>query len=683
MRDREILQIALGSPACEVTAHLLNLQGLGATGDYEDGAACRATVTHRVANRMWVPRALLVDAPDRIHRPRAAPPSEHVAGAWSGKVESLSMDALRAGGGATTPSAASLVDPVLQSFRETSNILSTSQFSRYYVEPSNSESAQPTYAASVSNSRHVDWDDMDDEKDEEDEQEQEDRKELLRRQRRQWQGGTLPPLQEKMDQFWGSLLEPKATKQEAAPATKSDSPPQLRADDLLWTDYLAPPLHPQSILGLPRPSEGWDTYFPSTSGGDLSEWTEDNVLERIRTMLEDCDSCQGCVVSSSGFGVFAGLATQVLHYLQDECPSASRVVLSYEDSVKAQASLETPPEGGEDASWRTRNVEQTRSFVNKASAWHDFWECAHVILPMRLRNDQPSRFHASALTAAALEASMLPFRARPNDRLRIGMNSYYYGSLSGDSDFGSVPSLSLSEYLGILKPREKLSVLEMDGLTESTDPLWPSLVEGTSIERDRRMRESPHLVGTRRPHDVLPGRWLLDPSEGGRLTSFSHSETSSRALHQHFALMTSVRPSQAGAAKLNEYVDAMMQGMGIRFRPEQSAAAVLDQSLGSLTAGGYGAGSYWRSIHKNQPVLSMMGNTTRFYPKAHAIASNMKMALSPRSRGYYNRDVEAGVLPEIEDCQEVLSSMWDLRDMYQPPEGSGLVIDEEGEFMGW
>lgn len=432
-------------------------------------------------------------------------------------------------------------------------------------------------------------------------------------------------------------------------------------------------------------------YFPVASGSALSLWTEDEVLERIRNMLEDCDSVQGSILSASGFGIYAGLATQILHYLQDECPSASRIVLSFEETKKIDGSAEVSKDGsteqeGVQADWRTHHVETTRDSVNRASSWYDFVESSHAILPLQVPVDKfPSRFHANAFVASALESSTLPFRVRPNARLRIGMNSYYYGSFSGDSDFGTVPNLSLSEFLGIVKPRARLSVLELDALNpDSRDPLWPSLVEGTSVERDRRMRESPHLVGSHRPRDVLPGRWLSNPEEGGRLFSLSTPEATDRSLHTHLALASSLRPSTAGLAPLTHYVDCLMQGMGIRFRPEQSVATVLDQSLASVTEDGYGAGSYWRRLGKNQSVLSVVGNTTRFYPRAHTMACHLKTALSSHSRGFYNRDVSSGLLPEIEDCQETLSSLWDLRDLYQPPDGSGLVKEDSGGlFLAW
>jgi hypothetical protein len=125
-----------------------------------------------------------------------------------------------------------------------------------------------------------------------------------------------------------------------------------------------------------------------------------------------------------------------------------------------------------------------------------------------------------------------------------------------------------------------------------------------------------------------------------------------------------------------------MQGMGIRYRPESSMATVANQSLAALTGDGYAAGSYWQSVWgSSTPVLSVLGNSTRVYPHLQQISDDMKQAMLPRSRGFYNRDVTNGLLPEAEDCQEALAYCLDVRDLYRPPQGSGLAVDEEGTYF--
>jgi hypothetical protein len=55
--------------------------------------------------------------------------------------------------------------------------------------------------------------------------------------------------------------------------------------------------------------------------------------------------------------------------------------------------------------------------------------------------------------------------------------------------------------------------------------------------------------------------------------------------------------------------------------------------------------------------------------------------LSRKFSGYHNRDVMQNILPEAEDCKEAMEYSLDLRDIYHPPDGSGLGVDEEGTYF--
>ena len=168
-----------------------------------------------------------------------------------------------------------------------------------------------------------------------------------------------------------------------------------------------------------------------------------------------------------------------------------------------------------------------------------------------------------------------------------------------------------------------------------------------------------------------------------------------RSLHHHFALSTAVRPVRMDydasdpryqydptAKTLAHYLTATIQGMGIAYRPERSMATIGNQTIGQLTMGSPtsgGAGAYWKSILTGgiqQPTLAVLGNSTRSFPYLEKLSSDMKMVLGPRYRGYHQRDVGNGVLPEAEDCQEALEGCFDLRDVYHPPDGSGLTEDD-------
>merc|ERR1712226_611488 len=127
--------------------------------------------------------------------------------------------------------------------------------------------------------------------------------------------------------------------------------------------------------------------------------------------------------------------------------------------------------------------------------------------------------------------------------------------------------------------------------------------------------------------------------------------------------------------------------MGIRFRPEQSLAVHMGEGLCTLTKDSdSGAGSYWKHIWNSHevdgPVLSVLGNTTRFFSQASGMGAGVKEVLAPMgsSKGIFNRDTTNGILPEVDDCHETLSALYNIRDKYQPPSGSGLAGDEDEAF---
>ena len=137
---------------------------------------------------------------------------------------------------------------------------------------------------------------------------------------------------------------------------------------------------------------------------------------------------------------------------------------------------------------------------------------------------------------------------------------------------------------------------------------------------------------------------------------------------------------------MSSYLTCLVEGMGIQYRPERSMATFVNQPLGEMTFGGegggnnYGAGIYWKYIipQVKTPVLAVLGNSTRAYASLNDISVNMKTAMkSTRFRGYCNRDIANGVIPELEDCEEALEACWNKRDVYQPPSGSDLRLEED------
>ena len=737
MGGREILHVGIGSTACHVSAHYLNLQGLSVTSSQHptdepaaEAPSCEASITHTTFQRTIVPRTLLVDAAPAIpyrssdNQPTATTSSSSAAieaskesflnyslhpisrnesqqfqsaALWHGSIERLDRtnDVLMAA--SRVPNRDLLLEA-----RETAQQLSWASHSRYRAPVSSHSS--PEYAVS-STGRTVDWDSLPPEGEEEEEDDEEERRRLEQGQERQWKQQVYPPLQQKMETIWDQVLSSTPSTLEGepgsdAPNTLNDIPPR---STLSWQDYWMPPVHPHSTLQLPVRSvesssfwQSWNHYYPmahATAGSDgLGPWMEDEYLNRIRQMLEDCDSCQGFTIASSD--AMAGLVTPLLEYLQDDCRRARRWVWSLNESS-------IQPDSSSTSSWRTKRVEQTRQAMQVGLMWHDFLESAHAILELNVPGtvdpEPHDLFYRSAVLAASMEAATLPLRlstASSNGTKplssRIGLKSYYDGDFSGDSTFGSVSRMNLSDFLAHLQPSSGLSVLELDALVsldhshvphDNDEGLWSSLQEGTRFERDQRIKYNSGHAG--RSQTVLPGRWMMGTAHnGGLLTALSPNRESDRSRHTHFAVSSSLRYqglSSSSAALSSQYVDCLMEGMGIRYRPEQSFATHLNQSLSSLTNQGYGAGAYWKHAWGAKPVLSVLGNTTRFHTQAVSIGTGVKQALSPQSRGFLHRDIATGILPEEDNCHEVLSTIYNLRDRYHPP--GGMDDDDGHVFM--
>jgi hypothetical protein len=671
--SRDIIQISLGPSANAVTAHLLNLQGLAATqhddilDDNSSPPVCDAQTSHFVENSFLVPRAILVDEASQVaSEPFNQQPSpDSLLSAFSGnRVEILD------------PSAAiSAYESPLANFLNTASVLAYNSHSRYYQPPKQ----QDAYRASSNNPRHVVWDDAEPEEEEE-EEDPEARKLRLQRERSQWHHETKEPLQEKLIEGWKEADESLLT----------------------WNDFWMPPYSQKSKLALPYShqstmSSHWDQY---TTTQELDAWREEELSERLRHLLEDSDYCQGFTITTEGYGIYAGLTNSLLLEMQEECKSAGRLVYHVtnpeqrnrnhtEDTSTNDIENENPLEpvpAQSSAGWHSDKVERVRSYVQNGMVLSDFAENSTVVLPLHLPEGE-SLFRSSARIAMALESATLPFRlnARVDPRYKIGLiNAPFFGQGGADSRWGTTAqTLSFGEYLSLLRPSQQHMLVELEAMAvenRKDAELFDHLKLGTSVERDQRMRDEGQNAITHRPRQVLPGGWLQDTSQGGLLSSLSLEHASDRSSHYHFALSAAIRPDPLlhdESQGMSQYLTCLVEGMGIRYRPERSISTVLNQSFSQLVGDGSGSGVYWNSLQKHAPVVAVLGNTTRMYHYTEQIASEMKQVFSLNFRGLYNRDVMHGVLPELEDAQEALSRCYDIRDAYHPPgyDGDDADID--------
>jgi hypothetical protein len=690
---RDTIQISLGSTANAVTAHSLNLQGLAVTSassNTNDGPVCDAQTTHHIQNNHWVPRVLMVDEPTRyfvpqiseqtlLHHQQQQHQHQQLFTNWDGGVEAFA-----------DPNYSTLQHetPAWGAVHSSASVLAYSSHSRYYQEPVTATSS--SYKTSQSNPRHVVWDDDNEDEDEREVEDPQDRLARLQRERSDWNRATQAPLQEQLqNKEWDDLFQSTTN----------------------FMDFWMPPYSPKSLLALPYSRQSslvsnWEDAYhaakDTTSNPVLTEWKQDVLFENLRRLLEESDGCQGVTITTEGSGIYAGLTTALLQELQDECASAGRIVYHVQDTIDGVDN----ENNNDNKDWHSLHVDRLRKHIGSGLALHDFCENAHAVLPLRVPNHNNNNLlEATAELALGLEAATLPFRLHPRQqdpRYRIGLlNAPFFGGQ--DTQWGSSGSrLSVSQFLQCLQPSSRYSVLELDVLsdrTKSSSPkLWDEFKAGTSLERDQRMRESGRGGQLSRPRDAAPGGWLDDAQHGGLLTSLSQQQggsaekanVGSRSLHHHFALSTSVRTVlDTNAAEddvtkdvMADYSTCLIQGMGIRYRPERSMCAVLNQTVGQLTHSGGGAGAYWsRLIGAEAPTVAVVGNTTRSYPHLERICTDLKTVLGPRYRGYYQRDLVNGIVPELEDCEEAVAGCLDIRDAYAPPDGSGLVQDGGDDFM--
>jgi hypothetical protein len=657
---------------------------------------------------------------------------------WNGQIQALGDESISAkaigawNNGYDNPITASRS---ASPFWNTASSMAYSSYSRYHRAETN-DHTNHKYQSDPRNSRHVVWDDEEEEEAEEDPYERAYREQ---QDERRWKTQTSVAHGQELHRMFAQELEQTLegkTDHDDSPPSPSK---ELSFDNWndIWMpprnekSKVVLPYSSQSQL-VPHWNVAYQGDLPF-----LQEWKEDALFEKFRHMLESCDyGIQGVSIATEGHGIYASLAGYLLEELKQECKSAARLIyhVTDEDGVSDTENTSTATNPSSDDgvaffapssnSWQEAQVNRIRKQLSRGLALYDFTEKAHAVLPLQLPREDSSSlswFRATAKIAMALEASTLPFRfhgrnltaeAGRSSSYQIGLqNAPFLAQGSSDSAWGTTATrLTVSEFLQVLQPSQSYSILELDILSQTMDRenpasnqgLYNLIQQGTSVERDQRTRESRGHSYRTRAREVLPGTWMQDirhlsQERRGLLSSLSYGngrETSGmnldRCVHQHFALSTSVRPvlslpsDDMSGMTISNYLTCLVQGMGIQYRPERSMATILNQSIGQLTFGeegggnNYAAGIYWKYLipQVDTPVVAVLGNTTRAYGSLNTVATEMKEGMkTTRFRGYFNRDVVNGVLPEMEDCEEALEACWNKRDVYLPSSGFGMDED--------
>ena len=544
----------------------------------------------------------------------------------------------------------------------------------------------PTYSAS-DNGRHVVWDDNEDEEEEEEEEDEETRLSRQERQRRQWLDAKQPMDEEMRDTWRRNVRETHSQNINKETNENETNQEQQGLEPLSWMDFWMPPYPTNYAVPLSFHRSGivdnWDNFLTgSRSQQQQREWYEDDMLESVRHVLEGCDAVEGVTIATEGHGVYAGLATCLLQEFQEECRAAGRFVWHVTDPKEDDINNNNNNKSDSPLSWHPLHVQRVRRHMENGLALHGLATHSHVVLPLSIASaGNDNVFANTSRLAAAIEATTLAHRGGASNTTaqRIGLIGYYGGSGEARAGYGTVRSLSFGEMLASVQPSQRYKFVELDCCWDQQHTPW--IQSGTSIERQLRMQRGGR--DARRGRDELPGAWLDADRYLRPLSPQAQPEINqSRSLHHQFALSSAMRSSNNNNQVVSDPLTCLMESMAVRYRPEVAMGLVTDESLSVLTTGGYGAGSYWDMLFPDSPsIVSVLGNSSRSYHYLHEVASGLKESLSAKFRGYHNRDVLSGVLPEAEDCLEAKEYCFDVREVYHPPDGSGLGVDEEGTYF--
>ncbi len=432
--------------------------------------------------------------------------------------------------------------------------------------------------------------------------------------------------------------------------------------------------------------------YSATANLLSSSWREDVLFNELRKSLEQCDLLQGTQLVVSNVGFYTGLATSVLEELADECKSAARWTILISDTSSTADHYEP-----------TTHRQLFRRYLNGGLALHSLSENSDLTLPLSISSC--SSFTSNALLAVAVENATIPYRLLPcnscnnssSDAIFAIAASAGLGSSSNtndDSFFSLYKSVNFREFLSCLRgPTTRHSILGMDATTmKDTNLNWNQLlIQGTSVVVDPRMRDRKVSKKDVSTMEDFPGRWLST-----HLHSLSYN-TSIRGIsqdndydqHTHYALHASFRrsyesyPSLTSSYQKQKYrhplLHGIMEGIATHARPMGSfSTCLVPQSVAELTL----TGGYWKSSILNSIpdfFVSTISNSTRIHPLIEGRYKSFKNATSrfcsERSSingssgsmwGLYTTDLQAGLAPEFEDCEEAREYLRNLDALYCP-----------------
>jgi hypothetical protein len=117
---------------------------------------------------------------------------------------------------------------------------------------------------------------------------------------------------------------------------------QLENRVRFWTDYLKVPLHSKSCVQVPRYHHNVHPFDDISIGeGLLSHNSDfsDEVFDRLRFFVEECDSMQGFQVVCDTHSGFGGMTQAMLQHVADEYTNRPVCVFGVSDIVEPRGQL--------------------------------------------------------------------------------------------------------------------------------------------------------------------------------------------------------------------------------------------------------------------------------------------------------------------------------------------------------
>lgn len=336
----------------------------------------------------------------------------------------------------------------------------------------------------------------------------------------QWSGSTIPLQLPRI---------PPSSYQQAL--DQGITPPTLTTDTVrFWSDYNHIFYHPRSIVQLNEyelnsslmPFEQWEKGEELFANLDR----EHDLLDRdLRPFLEECDQLQGIQVLAGIDDAWGGFASKYLERISDELGKGCKWVFGLQDAQRSSRDRQA---------LQLTNVAHSLYGIDQSASMHIPLASIPSSTPPYLSLDGSSRWHTSALAAAAMESITLPTRLRSDQSSRATFDSLE-SILNGDG-MRRIAACSLSikdpstleqasQPNGHSDSRMTNGHLEEDA-DEDTEPkpdidLFPQLTPSTNPNRNRT---------TSRPHTFSKISSLRGPFKTSLELQSAHDR-----LHNRFA----------------------------------------------------------------------------------------------------------------------------------------------------